>query len=96
MSTLTVGELAKHWEALHESPAYHDFRDAVQAQITYRENELLEGDATQDNLYQREFMRGERCGLKLALVMLETMYETAIADRINEAKENRNESEQTV
>lgn len=77
---MTLHEQLTQWKALFENPMWGALEEVLKAQIAAREAVILEEKLTPDGLYDREMIRGERAGLKLALVIAETMAEQVKLD----------------
>lgn len=88
MSELTPHERLHAWEELEQNNAWKEFLNVLHAQVSARESELLEGTTTPENIYDREKMRGERSGLKLALVIAGELHELAAQDVKLQSKES--------
>lgn len=93
--TLSAVELKRAWDALLENPAFIAWQKVVQEQMLLRELQILESPVTPDtSLYEREALRGERNGLKLAVLTAKTMAEQAAFDL--EIERTDNESAQAA
>ena len=90
MSELSPNERVSAWEALEENGAWKELSTVLEAQIRSREQEILHGVLTPENIYDREKLRGECAGLLLAQQLAKELHELAVQDVQLMAKEKDN------
>lgn len=81
-------ERVRMWESLFEHPGWKELMGTIEAQRSERVNEIMSGEHTPDNTLQREYIRGEWAGLRLAELYAKTMHEVAVQDVVNSNQEN--------
>jgi hypothetical protein len=86
---LSPGERMRAWEELEKNPAWAEFVNVVREQRSSRELVILRDPITQENIYDRERIRGEWAGLELALEYAATLKELAQQDFERVVKENQ-------
>lgn len=87
MSDLT--KRVENWEALFASPAWKELEEIMQQQLRARADVILKEPLTQDTIFEREVLRGERNGIELVFSVAETVLEQARIDVERAVKENQ-------
>lgn len=93
---MNAQERARKWEELLANPIYKELMDAFKGQVDSRMQDILYGELTHENIYDREMKRGELVGVELCIRMAETMAEQAQIDLTNALKEMSNDSQEPM
>lgn len=87
------GEILRAHEELLSNPVYRLWKQAADQQVARRESEILNGELTRENMFDREMIRGERAGMVILLSIIDTFKEIAEQDLINQQQEQKNETQ---